>query len=69
MQRNQLLTRDVCELLDVTPSAVSRMVQRGDLKPLRTLPLGRSGTFVFSRRAVEKYAEKRAHTPKTQETA
>jgi DNA-binding MarR family transcriptional regulator len=30
---NEMLTRDVCEVLDVTPSAVSRMVTRGDRKP------------------------------------
>ncbi len=54
-----MLTRDVCEVLDVTPSAVSRMVTRGDLKPKRVLPIG-PGVFVFRRRDVEKLAAKRS---------
>jgi hypothetical protein len=56
---NEMLTRDVCEVLDVTPSAVSRMVARGDLKPKRVLPIG-PGVFVFRRRDVEKLAAKRS---------
>ncbi|WVX89107.1 excise [Gordonia phage Hibiscus] len=56
---NEMLTRDVSERLRVTPSAVSRMVKRGELKPLRRIPTGRAGVFVFDRRDIEKYEKRR----------
>ena len=58
--RNEMLTRDVCERLNVTPSAVSRMVKRGALKPKRVIQTGRAGVFIFRRSDVEKLAAKRA---------
>ncbi|WP_078316037.1 helix-turn-helix domain-containing protein [Mycobacterium sp. D16Q16] len=58
--RNEILTREVCEVLNVTPSAVSRMVKRGALKPFRVIPTARAGVFVFRRRDVERFAARRA---------
>lgn len=59
MTSSELLTREVCEILNVTPSAISRMVKRGALKPVRVLPTSRAGLFVFRRRDVERLAAKR----------
>lgn len=46
-------TSEACEILKVTPSAISRMVARGDLRPAKRLP-GERGAFLFKRDAVEK---------------
>lgn len=57
--RTEILTREACEILKVTPSAISRMVKRGALKPVRVLPTSRAGLFVFRLRDVERLAAKR----------
>lgn len=50
-----ITTQDACQILDVTPSAVSRMVARGALKPALKTP-GSRGAFLFDRGQVEELA-------------
>ncbi|WP_373453501.1 MULTISPECIES: helix-turn-helix domain-containing protein [unclassified Rhodococcus (in: high G+C Gram-positive bacteria)] len=51
-------TTDVCQFLEVTPSAVSRMVARGSLIPAVKAP-GNRGAFMFRRRDIEAFKSKR----------
>lgn len=54
-----ITTQEVCEILDLTPSGVSRLVDRGGLTPERKLA-GRNGAFLFNRSDVEKLRDQRA---------
>lgn len=47
-------------VLECTPSAISRMVKRGDLTPAQVIPTGRAGVFVFRRADVLAYKRRRA---------
>jgi len=55
-----LTTAEVAERLKVTPSAVSLMVKRGDLKPALKLP-GIRGAFLFDTASIEALTEGRAN--------
>lgn len=61
-------TRDVCEILDITPSGVSRIVARGALTPAAKAP-GNRGAFFFSRTDVERLAAARAAAARDSEAA
>jgi hypothetical protein len=51
-------TRDVVDILGVTPSAVSLMVKRGVIRPVLKAP-GTRGAFLFLRSDIEALAQRR----------
>lgn len=59
---NALITkREAADLLGCDPSTVNRLVSDGHLKPSQTIKNGnRVVLYMFSRRAVERLATKRA---------
>lgn len=56
---NLLTTREVADLLGVTPAGVSRMVTRGALPVHARVGGGRGGAMLFRRRDVAKLARLR----------
>lgn len=53
--------REAADLLGVTPSAVQRMIDRGDLKPSKVIESnGRVAMYLFRRSDVERIASRRA---------
>jgi excisionase family DNA binding protein len=49
---------EVCQLLHIHPSTISRWVDNGTLTPAHKLP-GRNGAFVFHRADIEHLATQR----------
>ena len=57
----QVTKREAAEILGVTPSAVQRMIDRGQLSPVKTHESnGRVVLYLFDDRAVWRLAQKRA---------
>lgn len=48
-----IITADVCEILGVDRSTISRWVLVGKIKPVRKIRMGRNGAFLFRRSEVE----------------
>lgn len=61
MSATTLTKREAADLLGVTPSAVHRMMDRGELQPVQTVDsCGRVVLYLFSKSDVERIAAKRA---------
>jgi len=57
----QITKREAADMLSVTPSAVQRMIDRGELRPVKTLTSnGRVVLYMFNARDVERLASRRA---------
>lgn len=59
MQPDQMTSPEVCELLGIDRSTLTRRVQAGRIEPAFKLP-GRNGAYVFDRATVEALAAERA---------
>jgi len=57
--QDALTTAEVARRLGVTPSAVSLMVKRGDLRPMVKMP-GKRGAFLFAETDIQALERQRA---------